>query len=96
MGGRPEGGDRDGQGSRTDPRGTRQGDGPTGPAIGNNNALADLADKVQAKAEPENSSATRSSLVEGANRLAEALQRLREGHYGICEECWTRGGIGVR
>ncbi len=31
--------------------------------------------------------ATRSLLVERANRLAEALQRLGEGKYGTCEAC---------
>ena len=31
--------------------------------------------------------ATRSLLVERANKLAEALERLRGGEYGVCEEC---------
>jgi RNA polymerase-binding transcription factor DksA len=31
--------------------------------------------------------ATRSLLVDRANKLAEALERLRGGEYGICEEC---------
>jgi RNA polymerase-binding transcription factor DksA len=31
--------------------------------------------------------ATRSLLVERANRLAEALERLRGGDYGTCQEC---------
>ena len=31
--------------------------------------------------------ATRSLLVERANKLAEALDRLRGGEYGLCEEC---------
>ena len=31
--------------------------------------------------------AMRGLLVERANRLAEALERLRSGDYGLCEEC---------
>ena len=33
------------------------------------------------------SSARQYALVERANRLAEALERLRGGDYGTCEEC---------
>ena len=55
--------------------------------VGNNNPFADLADKVQVSAEREVSFASRSLLLERANRLAEALERLRGGEYGICEEC---------
>lgn len=56
-------------------------------AIGDGSFLPDLADQVQAHEEQEMSWSTRSLLVERANRLAEALQRLREGTYGTCEEC---------
>ena len=31
--------------------------------------------------------ATRSMLVERANKLTEALDRLRDGEYGVCAEC---------
>ena len=31
--------------------------------------------------------AVRGLLVERANRLAEALERLRSGDYGVCEVC---------
>lgn len=55
--------------------------------VGHNNPLADLADKIQLREEREVSLASRSLLVERANRLAEALERLRGGDYGICEEC---------
>lgn len=44
-------------------------------------------DQAQAQADREISFATRSLLLERANRLAEALERLREGEYGLCEEC---------
>lgn len=46
-------------------------------AIDDNSPLADPADRAQA---------TRSLLVERANRLAEALERLRKSQDGICEE----------
>jgi DnaK suppressor protein len=35
----------------------------------------------------EMSFAVRGLLVERANRLAEALERLRSGEYGVCEAC---------
>lgn len=35
----------------------------------------------------EMSFATRSLLVEKARKVAEALERLRNGEYGICQEC---------
>jgi RNA polymerase-binding transcription factor DksA len=40
--------------------------------------------------ERELSFAVRSRLVERANRLAEALDRLRHGTYGACEICGDR------
>ena len=55
--------------------------------VGDNNPFADLADKIQLREEREASLTSRSLLVERANRLAEALERLRAGNYEICEEC---------
>lgn len=55
--------------------------------VGHDVHLADLADKVQAREEREIMLGTRSLLVERANRLGEALERLRKNQYGICEEC---------
>ncbi len=56
-------------------------------AVGDNSPFADPTEEVQVHGEREVSFATRSLLVERANRLAEALERLREGEYGTCEEC---------
>jgi DnaK suppressor protein len=57
-------------------------------ALDDDNLLfADLMGKGQVQQEREMCFATRSLLVERANRLAEALQRLGEGEYGTCEEC---------
>ena len=56
-------------------------------ALGDNSPFADPTEEVQVLGEREVSFATRSLLVERANRLAEALDRLREGEYGTCEEC---------
>ncbi len=56
-------------------------------AVGDNSPFADLTEEVQVQREREVSFATRSLLVERANRLAEALERLRQGEYGICDEC---------
>ncbi|MBI3626191.1 MAG: TraR/DksA C4-type zinc finger protein [Candidatus Rokubacteria bacterium] len=56
-------------------------------AVGDNSPFADPTEEVQVQGEREISFATRSLLVERANRLAEALERLKEGEYGICEEC---------
>ena len=56
-------------------------------AVGDNSPFADPTEEVQVQGEREVSFATRSLLVERANRLAEALERLKEGEYGICEEC---------
>jgi DnaK suppressor protein len=54
---------------------------------GDNTPLADEVDVIRLNEDREMSFATRSMLVERANKLAEALQRLREGEYGTCEEC---------
>lgn len=56
-------------------------------AVGDNSPFADLTEESQVQGEREVSFATRSLLVERANRLAEALERVRGGEYGICEEC---------
>ena len=37
--------------------------------------------------ERERSFGTRRALIEKANQLAEALERLRRGEYGLCQEC---------
>jgi RNA polymerase-binding transcription factor DksA len=58
-----------------------------GGGVGEAAALADEGDLVRLNADREMSFATRSLLVERANRLADALERLREGEYGICQEC---------
>jgi DnaK suppressor protein len=49
--------------------------------------MADEVDVIQVNEDREMSFATRSLLVERANRLAGALERLRGGDYGTCEEC---------
>ena len=54
---------------------------------GDNTPLADEVDVIRLNEDREMSFATRSLLVERANKLAEALERLRDGEYGLCEEC---------
>jgi RNA polymerase-binding transcription factor len=49
--------------------------------------LADNGDVICGNAEREMCFATRSLLVERAMKLSQALERLRDGQYGICEEC---------
>ena len=56
-------------------------------ALGDNSPFADEVDLIQVNENREMSFATRSMLVERANKLAEALERLRGGAYGICQEC---------
>lgn len=56
-------------------------------AAGDAGPVADPVDRGQIHEEREVTLATRSLLVERANRLGEALERLRESRYGICEEC---------
>lgn len=56
-------------------------------ALGDNTPLADEADLMRVNEDREMSFATRSLLVERANKLAEALERLRGGEYGLCQEC---------
>jgi len=56
-------------------------------AVGDNTPLADEVDVIRLNEDREMSFATRSLLVERANKLAEALDRLRGGEYGFCTEC---------
>ena len=56
-------------------------------AVGDNSPLADEVDVIRVNEDREMSFATRSLLVERANKLAEALERLRGGEYGVCQEC---------
>ena len=60
---------------------------PTISALGDTSQLADEVDVIQINEDREMNFATRSLLVERANRLAEALERLRDGEYGVCQEC---------
>ncbi len=55
--------------------------------LANTSLFADLVDKAQVQGEREVSLAARELLLERANRLAEALERLRKSEYGICGEC---------
>jgi DnaK suppressor protein len=55
--------------------------------IGDNSPFADEIEEVQVSRDREISFATRSLLVERANRLAAALERLGDGVYGLCDEC---------
>jgi RNA polymerase-binding transcription factor len=56
-------------------------------AVGDNLPMAGDVDVIGVSEDREMSFATRSLLVERANKLAEALERLRTGEYGFCEEC---------
>jgi len=56
-------------------------------AVGDNTPMADEVDVIRVNEDREMSFATRSLLVEKANKLAEALERLRGGEYGVCQEC---------
>ncbi len=56
-------------------------------AIGDNSPFADEVDEIQANESRELGFATRTMLVERVNRLADALDRLSEGAYGVCVEC---------
>ena len=50
-------------------------------------SLSDAADGIKVNEDRELTLATRALLVERANKLADALDRLRKGMYGVCEEC---------
>jgi len=56
-------------------------------SVGDNTPLADEVDVIRLNEDREMSFATRSLLVARVNKLAEALERLREGEYGLCVEC---------
>ena len=56
-------------------------------APGDNSPFADEVDEIQANESRELGFATRTLLVERVNRLADALERLNEGEYGVCVEC---------
>jgi DnaK suppressor protein len=56
-------------------------------ALADTSQLADEVDVIQINEDREMTFATRSLLVERANRLAEALERLQDGEYGVCQEC---------
>jgi hypothetical protein len=53
---------------------------------GDNTPLADEVDVIRLNEDREMHFATRSLLVVRANQLAEALERLRGGEYGVCED----------
>ena len=59
-------------------------------AIGDNSPGADEIDGSQITTSREISWATRELLVERVNHLSRALDRLRDGEYGICIECDER------
>lgn len=59
-------------------------------AIRDNSRLADEVDEIQANENREIGFATRERLVEHANRLSAALDRLNRGEYGVCVECAER------
>ncbi len=56
-------------------------------AIGDNSPCADEVDEIQANESRELGFVTRTMLVEKVNRIADALERLSEGDYGVCVEC---------
>ncbi len=56
-------------------------------AIGDNSAGADALDGSQSATSRAIGWTTREMLVERVNRLSDALDRLRQGAYGVCIEC---------
>jgi DnaK suppressor protein len=48
---------------------------------------ADPLDEMRVSVDREIAFATRSLLVDRAQRLAAALDRVRNGSYGVCDEC---------
>jgi RNA polymerase-binding transcription factor DksA len=61
-----------------------------GPAAADARSIVDAIDHAQRSVEREMTLATRSRLHERAGRLIDALDRLRDGSYGACEECGRR------
>ena len=55
--------------------------------IGNNSPAADEVDGSETTTSREIGWTTRELLVERVKRLSNALDRLREGTYGVCAEC---------
>ena len=56
-------------------------------AVADSRGIVDEVDGAQRSVEREMTLATRSRLRQRAQRLAGALERLRDGLYGVCEEC---------
>jgi DnaK suppressor protein len=56
-------------------------------AIDDDALLEDEGDVISPSGDREMSFAIRSMLVERANKLADALDRLRDGEHGLCVEC---------
>jgi RNA polymerase-binding transcription factor DksA len=56
-------------------------------AVADTRGIVDEVDGAQRSVEREMTLATRSRLRERAHRLVGALERLRDGLYGVCEEC---------
>jgi RNA polymerase-binding transcription factor len=56
-------------------------------AVGAGALLSDASDAVQTSYEREMGFATRSLLVQRTRRLAQALDRLDRGDYGLCQTC---------
>lgn len=56
--------------------------------MGGGGAFEEVPGAFEENAEaPATSSVTQRGLIGGANKLAEALERLRGGEHGTCEEC---------
>jgi DnaK suppressor protein len=55
--------------------------------IGDNSPFADEVDEIQANEGREIGFATRTLLIERVHKLETALERLRDGDYGVCVEC---------
>lgn len=56
-------------------------------AVADTRGIVDEVDGAQRSIEREMTLATRSRLRERANRLVTALERVRDGRYGVCDEC---------
>lgn len=56
-------------------------------AVPDKRGIVDEVDGAQRSVEREMTLAARSRLRDRAHRLQGALERLREGLYGVCEEC---------
>jgi DnaK suppressor protein len=56
-------------------------------AGGERSGPGDEGDLSSRREERERSFVARRALLEKANQLAEALERLRRGEYGLCQEC---------